>query len=59
MENDYHEIEMAFNMEVTLRLNYEHKINRVYSIHERLNMIHLNLFKDFEATGVAHKKAAE
>ncbi len=31
---------MAYNMEVSLRLSYEHKINKIYSIHERLNLLH-------------------
>ena len=59
MMGDYHEMDMSFNTEVNLRLSYEHKINKIYSIHERLNIVHLNLFKDFEATDQVNQKVTK
>ena len=41
-------MEVAYNMEVSLRLAYQYKINEIYSVHEKLNILHLNLYKDFQ-----------
>jgi hypothetical protein len=41
-------MEVGFNMEVTLRLAYQYKINEIYSVHERLNVLHLNLYQEYQ-----------
>ena len=48
LEKEFREIEMAYNMEVTLRLAYQYKINEIYSVHEKLNILHLNMYKELQ-----------
>lgn len=59
LEREFREMEVGFNMEVSLRLSYQYKINEIYSVHEKLNILHLNLYKDFteqEQSGRQMKK---
>jgi hypothetical protein len=52
-------MEMAYNMEVSLRLAYQYKINEIYSVHEKLNILHLNLYKELQEKSAEYKKMSK
>ncbi len=59
LEKEFREMEMAYNMEVSLRLAYQYKINEIYSVHQKLNILHQHLYKDFQETAAEGKKAKQ
>lgn len=50
---------MAYNMEVSLRLAYQYKINEIYSVHEKLNILHLNMYKELQEKTAEHKRMSK
>lgn len=56
LEKEFREMEMAYNMEVTLRLSYQYRISEIYSVHEKLNILHLNMYKELQEKTVENKK---
>ncbi|KAL4496532.1 hypothetical protein ABPG72_015893 [Tetrahymena utriculariae] len=54
LEEDFKQADQAFNEEVGLRLQFEHKINELHSIHRELLMKHNRLIDDFDALKIDH-----
>ncbi|EAR96589.2 hypothetical protein TTHERM_00490570 (macronuclear) [Tetrahymena thermophila SB210] len=55
LEEDFKQADQAFNEEVGLRLQFEHKINELHSIHRELLMKHNRLIDDYDSLKIDHE----